>query len=152
MSYIIESIIWQDRARTCILLLFSLFVLEARCHGPQSKPQIHYVSKDGLKLLILLTLSLECWDYKYMTLCPRLFSPFSYKAMNLHHRNPNLRVSSNSSYLSGINLWIWGLSSQCLNFRDAFLPLTLPLCQISTWPSVCSVIWNLSPCLSYWAH
>lgn len=52
----------------------------------------HYVAKDGLKLLILLTLSL---DVKYMTPCPRLFSSFSYKVMNLYHGNPILMHSSN---------------------------------------------------------
>lgn len=28
--------------------------------------QTHYVAKDNLKLLILLTRPPECWDYKYV--------------------------------------------------------------------------------------
>lgn len=102
-----------------------------------------YVAKDGLKLLILLTLSL---DNKYMTPGPRLFSSFSYKAMNLHHRNLILMVSSNP---------ISGPTSkyQFMNLRIKFPMLELLGCLFATNSAsvqdlylalrVCSVIWNL---------
>ena len=54
-------------------VLFFCFVLRLDLMKVKLAPT-HYVAEDGLKLLILLPPSPECWDYRCFPTCPALCS------------------------------------------------------------------------------
>jgi hypothetical protein len=45
--------------------LFPYLFLSASFFSSSFKTGSHYVAQAGLKLMILLTLPLQCWDYRY---------------------------------------------------------------------------------------